>query len=569
MNKFILLEASKATYKLILTEATANDLEVAKEKVVSILDEITAPDLISKIKGFLGGEATHASNESIKAIEKANKEVSDQLDAGQTDLAILKAKISSYLKVVQEEINKSDNSAGSTINSLPGLKSLIAKIQADIEANPTEEADIKELANTLKNDFLNISEIINSGISEVESEVTDSSVNAELVDDKVSTINETKENINTITKIADSIIKNLESLQSVLEKNLTNITKIVNDGLAATDKDDREAAGEDALDILNAVVSSCNKISEVLNFDKISTNKHDWEKELEKAGTDTEAINKVWDDYYTKEWGKDAEKVIDLGKTFRTELLKGGFSEALNPFVTFVKNNINKLNLNASTYPAVHNAYVSDFISQDDLRNSSENNILYNKALYYKQPKEILEYFGSQSKIFDNFNKLIEKAAERYNNKEEIASAIFDASIRIDNNNFPAAKVKLPDITELSSINKVKEAMVVCFGDKSFGKNIIKGDATADNIWKDIQNNFNNKQDAAKETIWSLGIKGNTDENGLLDYIKSKGIGKAPDETDALKIEKILGNYNIKGVRKLIKDLAIASKNATEEQLKD
>lgn len=84
--------------------------------------------------------------------------------------------------------------------------------------------------------------------------------------------------------------------------------------------------------------------------------------------------------------------------------------------MVFIKNNINRLNLNASTYPAVHNAYVSDYISQSDLRNN-ENNLLYNKSLYSKQAKDIYEYLSYQYKIFNNFNDIEDDLKDIYKNK--------------------------------------------------------------------------------------------------------------------------------------------------------
>ena len=64
-----------------------------------------------------------------------------------------------------------------------------------------------------------------------------------------------------------------------------------------------------------------------------------------------------------------------------------------------------------------------------------------------------------------------------------------------------------------------------------------------------------------------LAVKANNKD--IFDYVDRKGLGTAPDTRDITKLEDIFSTYNIKGVKKLIKDLAIMSNIAIEEDLKD
>ena len=551
--KFILNEKFILDERFILTEADS-ELNNLKNSISETLDKITDINVIDNLKNLLGSKTDEETKNTINKIEDASNKVDDQFDAGQKDLSVIKGVITDYLNIAQANIAKSDSSVGSALNSLSGIKKLIAKLEADTTSTPTTNADKEKLIIDIKADFNNLSTIIKKGLSDELDTPTDGEAYSEEIDTAVENINETKDKINGINKEADSIITGLQKFDTKISELYTKLVS----NIEAT-------SGEDAYDILNSVVDQCSDLNKLFNFNSISSTKHNWDKDFSSAGTDTNKINKVWDSYYATEWGKDAKKVMDLGPTFRTELTHGGFSEQLNPFVTFVKNNINELNLNATTYPAIHNAYVNDFISAADLRNNS-NNLLYNKALYNKQAKEILDYLGYQSKIFNNFETRVKDIEDIYTSKEELASAIFDAGVSMSDGNFPKAKTTdLRNIASLKTLNQIKECMLLCFKDKSLSKGNVKADATAEKLIKEIQSNSID----LKKAIMQLAIKANTENNNLVEFVKSKGIAKAPDDIDIVKLEKIFSNYNIKGAKNLIKELAILGGLATEEELKD
>ena len=558
--KFILNEKFILDERFILTEADEKiSIDSLKKDISTLINDITNASTINKLKMLLGGNNdAKAENESNKIID-AGQKVIDQFDAGQKDVNIIKGAITEYLKLIQTAISKSSTSVGSALNSLSGIKNLIIKLQADLDKTPMEETDKEKLIIDIKTNFSRLSSIVEQGLNGNASTPTDGDAYSEEIDQAVENIVETRNKIAGINKEADSISTGLQKFKAELEENNKTLANYL-----------KEKDGEDAYDTLLTIVEQCQKLSELFNFNAISDTKNDWAKEFEKvqSSADPKQINKVWDNYYKTEWGKDAEKVKALGQTFVTELLKGGFSEQVNPFVVFIKNNINRLNLNASTYPAVHNAYVSDYISQSDLRNN-ENNLLYNKSLYSKKAKDIYEYLGYQYKIFNNFNDIEDDLKDIYKNKWELAAAIFDSSVNITANSFPKADTAdLRNISTLKPLDQIKTCMDLCFKNKNLSRSNEKPDITAEKLAKEIiAAGIGSEKDSIKKAIMQLAIKANN--KALVDYVTAKKIGMASDLSDIAKLENIFSNYSIKGVKKLIKDLAISSKIANEEDLKD
>lgn len=558
--KFILNEKFILDERFILTEADEKvSIDSLKKDINILINDITNTNTINKLKMLLGGNNdAEAENESNKIID-AGQKVIDQFDAGQKDINIIKGAITEYLKLIQTAISKSNISVGSALNSLSGIKNLIIKLQADLDKTPMEEADKEKLIVDIKTNFSKLSSSVEQGLSDNAATPTDGDAYSEEIDQAVENIVETRNKIAGINKEADSISAGLQKFKAELEENNKTLANYL-----------KEKDGEDAYDTLLTVAEQCQKLSELFNFNAISDTKNDWAKEFEKvqSSADPKQINKVWDNYYKTEWGKDAEKVRALGQTFVTELLKGGFSEQVNPFVVFIKNNINRLNLNASTYPAIHNAYVSDYISQSDLRNN-ENNLLYNKSLYSKQAKDIYEYLGYQYKIFNNFNGIEDDLKDIYKDKWELAAAIFDSRVNITANSFPKADTAdLRNISTLKTLDQIKICMDLCFKNKNLSHSNEKPDITAEKLSKEIiAAGIGSEKDSIKKAIMQLAIKANN--KALVDYVTAKKIGMASDLSDIAKLENIFNNYSIKGVKKLIKDLAINSEIANEEDLKD
>ena len=251
---------------------------------------------------------------------------------------------------------------------------------------------------------------------------------------------------------------------------------------------DTEADTYNISEKLTTIKEGCNKFATaVTNADSFNAKtadtvakgaKDNWSKAFAEAGDDRSKVMKLWDDYYITEWADMSEKVKALGSTFTTELLNLGFSEALNPFITFVRYALqNNYNLTATTYPAVHNAYVEDFISKDDLRKTSalsaaNNNILYCKALYdLGNARLIYTYFNYQDNIKRNYKnrdaalKRDGMYADDDANLGAFIVACFDESLPLDKLGNTKERRNFSSIGTLRSTNDIKTAIATCLGE--------------------------------------------------------------------------------------------------------
>lgn len=69
------------------------------------------------------------------------------------------------------------------------------------------------------------------------------------------------------------------------------------------------------------------------NLEKDRAENTDWAAALKKAGDK----DSFWEKYYNIVWGKNASKIAGLGDAFKQECSVLGFTEASNPFLTFIK----------------------------------------------------------------------------------------------------------------------------------------------------------------------------------------------------------------------------------------
>ena len=141
--------------------------------------------------------------------------------------------------------------------------------------------------------------------------------------------------------------------------------------------------------------------------------------------------------------------------------------------------------------------------------------------------------------------------------------------MNITANSFPKADTAdLRNISTLKTLDQIKTCMDLCFKNKNLSHSNEKPDITAEKLAKEIiAAGIGSEKDSIKKAIMQLAIKAN--DKALVDYVTAKKIGMASDLSDIAKLENIFSNYSIKGVKKLIKDLAISSEIANEEDLKD
>lgn len=132
----------------------------------------------------------------------------------------------------------------------------------------------------------------------------------------------------------------------------------------------------------------------------------DWRRLINNASS-VEDKKSIWEKYLASYWDSNAEQIKRINEghnAFFDECMEFGFDKESNPFIAFLKNHQTILNkLQAVKYGAIHNAFVSDYISAEDLRDKNDYNVLSSVNLYDKNVEEIEEYLRLQKVIVDNF----------------------------------------------------------------------------------------------------------------------------------------------------------------------
>ena len=156
--------------------------------------------------------------------------------------------------------------------------------------------------------------------------------------------------------------------------------------------------------------------------DTINSKGINWTQRYVKAQeSGSEAVSAFFDQYYDAEWGKTWGPIISkIGTPFIQEVQELGFSIS-NPFIFFLKKlqqlcedtthklDIKNVELNLGrVYPAIHNAFVNQKLSVDDLKGTGAlgiNNLIFCPALYGSTGQNIIakEYLDRQKEICDKY----------------------------------------------------------------------------------------------------------------------------------------------------------------------
>lgn len=489
--KFILNEKFILDERFILTEAE-DDINTLKENALKAIEDNFNDSLLNRF------ESEEKTEKSLNKIIEAAKKVDDAFKTDKKDLAVYKGPIHDYTNAVMAEVAATDSGAGDTLKSLTGLENSLNELDTLVDTTATDADIIEDNINDLKTKFTTLHNTIASAIRNSTPE------------EKTKAL----ELVKKFKKDRDDLItgiKNTTANDDSAKAEFKTFTKnISNENISMADLD---ASMES--DYLNKLNDRLPKADEIINkFNNFlanyettdeetaakmstSTATTDWEDKFKHA-TNEKEIAKLWDEYFNKEWGKNAQKVRALGQTFIQELLKAGFTEYTNPFITFVKNNINKLNLTADTYPAIHNAYINDYIDNDTLKGKKTDNLLYNENLYFNSAMDIFEYLKIQSDI--DHADLPVKTTTVYTDKNNATIVCFDKSISVQtiNDQIEAGKhvTVSGDLTTISlkKISQVKQALsLIGINASEVARKIPATDADVDRV-------YNTLKDQA--TIW-------------------------------------------------------------------
>lgn len=215
-------------------------------------------------------------------------------------------------------------------------------------------------------------------------------------------------------KFDDANIDNYKGMNDEIKRNIEGA--VVNLKRALLGTDDESLAKQ-----VEIIETQLKYAAENANNPATSNNsQEDYKAELLKVAG-TARADEVLNKYFKQELPDiSIEKLQALGGTFEQELLKKGFAEASNPFISFVKHYLGKQgqSLTERQYMNLHNAYIDGLIDDNDLRGKGvlgENNLIFNPDLY--------------NKTWDEFSKLL-RVQKLYNNPSTLEEEITNDQIK-------------------------------------------------------------------------------------------------------------------------------------------
>lgn len=263
-------------------------------------------------------------------------------------------------------------------------------------------------------------------------------------------------------------------------------------------------AFENYIDILTNIISIYQELTiniqdghsaRTANLDRTKASKADWDK-LYKAISSAEEDDLFWHGdpngltkatqlgYYQSEWGAKAELVESFGLAFVQELKTYGWDSINNPFISFLKQNLDKLsNLNKTTYPILHNLVATRVISVNDLRGKGhlgQVNLVFNNNWYASNVADIKEFAHEQHRLINERHNLTGKASTLAVTDNGLQTIFKNVFYQLgDSTNFSKT---LADNSQLKPLTRVKQNITQLLGE---GKTDIKDaeiQAILDNI---------------------------------------------------------------------------------------
>ena len=377
---------------------------------------------------------------SVPAADTATAEPTST-DTSETNIAAdspevteLIKKINDTLTKINDKFEKSDHKNEDTSN-LKHIRDLINNINTAIASDRGQ--NYSELGNKIAGFLRELSTELTKMDSEIKSDnihKTNFLTDSRLIKEIMSTITAGKTDKNTINKISgimtdftailrgltddatkeavsstasvQQAIKLLKAAKAILENSPTKelIAKI---SIAVDELYNEVDKLQEAVDF-NALSRACDEFVQATattiknNYTQLQTEKEveldnttdniDWDKEY-KTAVDK---NEFWQRYYKGAWGKYAQQIYALGKPFREECTKLGFTESSNPFIKYLKgwaiNNIfaKGNNFPTDTYTAIHDAVASGYLNSKDLRQDNDLYLMYH-PIFITEARSIRE----------------------------------------------------------------------------------------------------------------------------------------------------------------------------------
>jgi len=459
--KHILLERyllSEATNKrFILTE------ESAEETIINSLNKVI--DRINKIINKLSSLKTDTARRTTTL-----KELEDLIDQAHLtdDPKITQAKIQEYILKVEALF------PGKRINLYPNVKKDLDELKALVSVPKLKrgmKTDIITKAKDIQKNLITPS-IKKSGKEMQGPASADDQGKAECVE----LLNEVLQKLTALKERPDLLVANTK--EAIANKNA--IYKLISSeeegGLPLVDNVTSakyEQIKETCRTFLNTPMSTVSaRIA--------ASEKRDWAALYASAATDEEKQN-ILEEYYKAEWGNYADTIKALGAVFTSELFALGWNDVTNPLITFLKQNIFRLNITKETYSVIHNAYVRGQISGADLRQKGDfgkANIIFNPNLYEKAAVEMVPYLEEQAKFRTQRYSLTAEVKKLFNTQEGKIKVLCNLFLQGGNTSNLATEVA-NIYAPLKSISAIKVGMKFIVEDPEKKQEITPSEAAA------------------------------------------------------------------------------------------
>ena len=592
-ERFILREDEPQEAEPIIEEPTQ------EEPADTSTDNLNVKDTIEKLEAFskeLSAIIKHIEElgSADADFEKLVNELKEKADAAKksmnetTDYSQIANLTNEYLTAFDNAVNDKD------LEATTDLKTFIDKIK-DLTDNETivkiNDTNKEETVKDLSDNFGKLTVAVENALESSPKNGVDTAELADIAEKLQKSLPAAIEELQKATQVSkdnvaefakygeltgaliESLPEEFPTVNSITSENIKETTETltkINNACVLFVKSLKEGSEEKATQAANSLKARANA----------GRAKKDWKAELDAAGSDRAKISAIWDEYYKLEWGENADRVSSLDDAFTDTLYRYGFSANTNPFIEFLKNNLNVLNITADAFAGLVNAYIGKDINEAGLRGktmfgiSPKTNILYCKNLYSYGGANIEEYLEYQANVAEKYGNdgttealdpaLEEKFAEDLN---ALITGIFTTEYDITDNP-TISNVDNTDRT-LKTLGNIREDYKLCFNETLASNK--KANADIDELYKKL----GGTEEAALEAIKYLIISEDTDKLKLTEFIANE----FPDlklDTDAItlssknarQLKGLFDKINLSGqntVKNIIKGLLDIAKGESKE----
>ena len=294
----------------------------------------------------------------------------------------------------------------------------------------------------------------------------------------------------------DELIKTASSLNKGM--NYTGVNAL----FAKFEKEQKEANKEVGKETKPEETDKDKKSAEEQEQARKNSQQFNWQQLYDSCKTEAD-FKAFWDGnalsnievlqkgYFKAEWNTKANLVKSYGTPFIEQVEKFGFDSISNPFISFLKNYIDKLNITKEKYVGLHNAVANNLVSVDvlkDIKNSiyKEADLLINPNLYVQSNENIYKYLGIQQRLAKEHHNLPEK----YKNTFSTKSATILSNLMLANGNLKDLTAYIQPGGPLRNLTELNQVIIQLLGESK--KNI-----TDSEILK-IVNNIHSETEAKK-----------------------------------------------------------------------